>query len=349
MSDKRQARMEKFLANYAQDKNKYKRFADHILYKIKNAIAERQICVAYSSAREKATDSLRKKCQKQIKNEEGIWENKYNDFNSEMMDLAGVRVVTYLLEDIAEVEKVIRSLFDVVKEHSGNKLELLGADRIGYLSVHYIVRMKNGLDVGEREFQGMFCEIQVRTVLQDAWAQIFHDRQYKNESQRMFSDKLVRKTNLLSGALELLDGEINMVIKEYDQAGKGEQAASLKKILELPLNEENIISYINIRLSRKVSFYDYKTIEKLLKNFGIDEIRDLDYVLEAAHCEEQIENCERLLSADRIINYILVIKDSRKFFETSECKIICGETFDFLNEFIDIESLCKKYGIERME
>ncbi len=348
MQDEVKVRRERFIENYKKDRDKYKKYANNVLRMVKETLELRQIEIAYSSAREKTPESLEKKCRKQTLDKEGGSSDKYTDFRSEIMDLAGVRIVTYLLDDISQVSLIIRELFDVIDEHSGDKLDLLGADRIGYLSVHYIVRLKDDSAVaGMEEFKGLKCEIQVRTVLEDAWAQIFHDRQYKNEFQMTNSKKLLRKTNLLSGNLELLDYQINSLVKEYDLLNKVERSRSIRIILDKPITKENVLSYLNVKLGKKVIFYNYERMEELLKKFGVKNIRNLDMVLRDTHCEDKLESYQKLLTADKIISYILIINDSDKFFEiTGDSIITSSESCDFLKEFIDITKQCEKYNVK---
>lgn len=221
---------------------------------IKSLLSSRQIDIAYASSREKEPESLVKKCQKQITNKDGKLVDKYTDYRNEIMDLAGVRIVTYVLDDVKRVSQIIQELFQVIEEHSGDKLDLLGADRIGYLSVHYVIQLKDKpVFTGKEEFWGLKCEIQVRTVLEDAWAQIFHDRQYKNELHATGSDKLLRRTNLLSGNLELLDYQINRLVEEYDALNQMERYKSIRSMMEKPATKENILSYLRKRLG-KLSF-----------------------------------------------------------------------------------------------
>ena len=348
MQDEVKVRRERFIADYRNDTNKYKNYADYVLKMVQDALKVRQIEIAYASAREKTPESLEKKCKKQVKDNNGNFVNKYTDFRSEIMDLAGVRIVTYLLDDIDHVSKIIQELFEVLEEHSGNKLDLLGADRIGYLSVHYIVKLKDETIIaGTEEFKGIKCEIQVRTVLEDAWAQIFHDRQYKNELEMIDSDRLLRRTNLLSGNLELLDYQINGLVKEYDNLNQVERSRNLRNILEKPITKENVLSYFDVRLSKKTVFYNYERIESLLKEFGIKKIRDLESVLKDSHSEEKLETYQKLLTADKIISLILIINDSNKFFKkVGDSIIISKESCDFLEEFIDIKKQCNKYKVK---
>lgn len=348
MRDEVKVRREKFIDDYRKDRNKYKRYAECVLRMLKDALESQKIDITYASAREKDPESLKRKCQKQIKDRDGNLIDKYTDFRNEIMDLAGVRVVTYLLDDIGQVSEIIRELFEVLEEHSGDKLDLLGADRIGYLSVHYIVRLKDiSIVAGREEFRGIKCEIQVRTVLEDAWAQIFHDRQYKNEFHVADSEKLWRRTNLLSGNLELLDYQINDLVKEYDRLSQVIRCKNLRSIMGQPITKENVLSYFGDRLGKKVIFYNYGRIERLLKEFGVKNIRGLETLFKDAHCEQKLEAYPKFLTADKIISYILIINDGNKFFEKmGDFIIVSLESYRFLDEFVDIKKLCEKYKVK---
>lgn len=54
-------------------------------------------------------------------------------------------------------------------------------DKLGYQSIHYLVRYPNTrTSLSDfQQFSDLIAEIQVRTILQHAWAEIEHDIQYK--------------------------------------------------------------------------------------------------------------------------------------------------------------------------
>ena len=348
MQDQVNVRRETFIANYKANINKYKEFAEYILKTATDALDSRQIDIAYATARAKTPESLEKKCKKKLKNGAGVYVDKYTDFRSEIMDLSGVRIVAYVLDDVKQISYIIGELFEILEEHSGNKLDLLGADRIGYLSVHYIVKLKEkSIIVGKENYKGLKCEIQVRTVLEDAWAQIFHDRQYKSELQLTDSEKLMRRTNLLSGNLELLDYQINALVKEYYRLNHVECNKDLKDILGKPVTKQNILSYIIFRFGKKTVFYNYERINRLLKSFGVNVIMDLEAMLKDASCDEKLQAYPAFLTADKMISFLLIISDSNKFFEEEGGSVIVSkESFNFLSEFVDIKKICDKHNVK---
>lgn len=109
---------------------------------------------------------------------------KYRDSKSQITDLAGVRVVYYLPQDIPPIQRIIKNIFKIDYKNSMDKSNEVGMNTVG------------------QKFKSMKCEIQLRTVLQDAWSQVFHYHQYKNNAKNgKIPEKILRETNLISDAL----------------------------------------------------------------------------------------------------------------------------------------------------
>ena len=137
----------------------------------------------------------------------------------------------------------------------------LGENKVGYLSVHYVVSLPNEI-VNKPDYadlQNLKCEIQLRTVLQHAWAQIFHDRQYKFNNAVKLPDELKRTTNLIAGNLELSDRLISDVVFEYDTLLGNLDNTNLNKLLKMELNEETLSAYIKRKHIRQFALPVYST------------------------------------------------------------------------------------------
>jgi len=117
-------------------------------------------------------------------------------------DVLALRVICPFMGDLQKVEAEIGRCFRVVE------VERKGADRsfreFGYESTHILVeipvdlrRASKGLDLG-------VCEIQVRTILQDAWAEVEHELVYKSEFNP-FDEPMKRKLAALNANLSLSD------------------------------------------------------------------------------------------------------------------------------------------------
>src|SRR6266481_3869850 len=135
----------------------------------------------------------------------------------EVTDLAGIRVITFIEGDAAEAAKLLRASFVSHPEKSLDKSEELGDSQVGYRSIHLICELgKDRVALPEyKPFKGLLFEIQIRTVLQHAWAEIDHDRGYKFSG--VLPRDLRRRLNLLAGQLELADKEFSRLALDVDR------------------------------------------------------------------------------------------------------------------------------------
>lgn len=138
---------------------------------------------------------------------------KYADYD-DLHDMLGVRVITYLASDVDKVVEALRAEFTVDEDRSLDKLEQMDPDRFGYLSYHLVVRLnKHRKNLREwSSYKDIYFEIQVRSVLQHAWAEIEHDLGYKSKTG--IPAHLARRFARLAGLLETADSEFDAVSRE---------------------------------------------------------------------------------------------------------------------------------------
>lgn len=133
---------------------------------------------------------------------------------SDVTDICGLRVITYFEDDVEKVSKIIEKEFEIDSARSSDKAESLDPDRFGYLSVHYVVSNGEGRSrlTEYKRFDGIKAEIQVRSILQHAWAEIEHDLGYK--SRDGIPRTVRRRFSRLAGLLELADQEFRTIREE---------------------------------------------------------------------------------------------------------------------------------------
>ena len=124
-----------------------------------------------------------------------------------LTDMMGIRIICAFLEDLAVVEQQIKDNF-VVKEVE-RKGASLSFKEFGYESIHILVEIpKELLDAaactGFNLPQDCVCEIQIRTILQDAWAEVEHELVYKSEFSP-FDLPLKRKLASINASLSLAE------------------------------------------------------------------------------------------------------------------------------------------------
>ncbi len=115
----------------------------------------------------------------------------------EITDQVGLRVITYLREDVDAVATLLADEMRLLDDRDMG-LETAREGRWGYASRHLLVGVE-----GEQQP----ASIQVRTVLQHAWAEFEHDIRYKGSIPAEHAPDLDRRFTLAAGLLELADRE----------------------------------------------------------------------------------------------------------------------------------------------
>lgn len=189
-----------------------------------------------------------------------------------MTDLAGIRVITLTESDVEKVGEIIKELFNVHPKDSMNKSDSLGTHKVGYRSVHYVCDIgKNRASLREwKVFKGLCFEIQVRTALQHAWAEIEHDRGYKLGGQ--LPSKISRRFSLLSGLLESADLEFSRLTDEIEKHIK---EVEIDLIENKKLDPEITTAGIKALFSHLFSDINYEPTED---EFLVKTIDDLNFL-----------------------------------------------------------------------
>jgi len=117
-------------------------------------------------------------------------------------DIIGLRIICPFLQDIYAMEKVLKERFDIIEqEHKGSELSFR---EFGYDSVHLLVRAPQDIQKDPLPGTTPTCEIQIRTILQDAWAEVEHELVYKTR-MNVPNETIKRKLASLNANLTLSD------------------------------------------------------------------------------------------------------------------------------------------------
>jgi putative GTP pyrophosphokinase len=128
-------------------------------------------------------------------------------------DVLGLRLVCPFLEDLKHIEDLIRGKFEVLEEEKKGAVQSF--KEFGYDSTHFLVALPADLVEQLALSPPLPCEIQVRTILQDAWAEVEHELIYKSKFLP-FDQPLKRKMAALNANLTLSD-IIFQEIREYQR------------------------------------------------------------------------------------------------------------------------------------
>lgn len=250
-----------------------------------------------------------------VKDFESFWgkiirKNYHEEPFEKIDDICGIRIIYYYPTDCARIIKLIKDELSIVE--TINKNQELEYNQFGYRSNHFIIKPPNKVNIhpllkGLEEFR---AEIQIRTILMHAWAEIEHKLAYKSKDQ--VPDKLRRKFSQLSALFEIADERFEEIRAERIEfveklrihtLATGQFNKNLDLNLDtfqafldyyLPNNEKNIKksrAFLNSILP--MGF----TIKKLIENFQTAGhlIENLKKDLNISHHWSQIETIQAIL------------------------------------------------------
>lgn len=171
---------------------------------------------------------------------------------NKITDFIGVRIICFYEDEIPIVKKIIEREFEIKGETDKTK-EKEERDTFGYRGLHLDVRMK-GKRLALTEYSDLSefsVEIQIRTVIQDAWSRLDHKIVYK----RNVPQEISRSTERLAALFEIADSEF---IRLRDKTKEQEEKSA---------NQINKLENGNTREIKEFSQQkiDFITFDKFLK------------------------------------------------------------------------------------
>lgn len=227
-------------------------------------------------ARVKDWSSLKAKAYK--KRPDGGW--MYPDPWSDIHDVVGVRVTVFHSTEIPVAIGALQQSFRV--ERSVDKTaETRISGGFGYGSHHLILTVdENSTDIEElADYQGTSFEVQVRTVLQHAWAEFEHDVRYKRGID-VVDPRVDRAFTLAAGLIELADQQFDQIAAlQYTDGSPADDveltAETLPGVLAMLLGN---------RFPRSRS-ENYRFLMEILAADGVTTVAELDSLLDDVDIE----------------------------------------------------------------
>lgn len=247
-----------------------------------NTLRQRGVDFLSVSSRTKTLDACLEKTRTKL----------YRSPHSDMTDIVGIRVIVYFEHQIDSASSVVRDLFDIDDANSYDQTKRLGHDRIGYRSNHFVCTLgESRKQLSEyRDIFDIRFEIQVRTILQHAWAELAHDRSYKLSAG--LPSEIQREVNLYAGLLEIADKAFSRIANNIDVYV---DSLDNSDILEEEINKYTLLRFIDsfsedngIHL-RMLDDELPDTLILEMNDFGLKEIKDFISIL----TPELIEHCRQ--------------------------------------------------------
>jgi len=274
-------------------------------------------------------------------------DGKYNSL-SDITDISGLRIVTYFSEDVDKVASIIQGEFSVDEENSVDKRLKLDPDRFGYLSLHYVVTLSEERTkfAEYKRFKELKVEIQIRSILQHAWAEIEHDLGYKNKNA--VPNVVRRDFSRLASILELADEEFIRIRQNLENYNEDIQLKmgttnenilidkiTMQVILEKP---DNLIQIVDKEIGLIVGTNIVKEISEEGLNVHIERLKFLGFNT----LDEMLNSLEQ--HKNEIINFTKVwlsgnevdyVPQAISLFYLGYVVLAEKEDIEILNEYID--------------
>jgi len=284
------------LAQYDAQKQQYQDFTRRCEALLTELLTEEGYRVHSVTSRSKRRDRLEEKLNRDGK--------AYKDL-SEVTDCAGVRVITHFEDEVDKIGTLVEREFQIDRERSIDKRRLLDPDRFGYLSLHYICSLHGErLKLLEnRRYSGFKCEIQIRSILQHAWAEIEHDLGYKSNTTIIVPAPIRRRFSRLAGLLEMADQEFESIRNELaNYAARVEQEIRTEPS-QVEIDDVSLAAFVRTdELCRRLD----ETMAKLLGLNILPPVLNLQYL------------ADQLRYAG-----VLTIGDLREGLETDQGIVVC--------------------------
>lgn len=226
--------------SYLEEAKKYKDFGDNLKLSIEALLKQSRIEYHDVNFRVKEYESF---------TEKAVRKN-YESFK-EVEDICGVRIICFYTDDLKKIEDIILREFNIV--NSIKKEEGVQDDQFWYRSDHYVVSLKDAwiATPNYRQFGNFKAEIQVRTILMHAWAEIEWRLSYKKIGDAPKS--LRRPLAQLSALLTLADDRFNVLRKD-----KTEYTTNIRKKFGENLNISSQLDIDTLQVFFSKYLLDYR-------------------------------------------------------------------------------------------
>jgi ppGpp synthetase/RelA/SpoT-type nucleotidyltranferase len=177
--------------------------------------------------------------------------------NQELLDIAGVRICLYFPSDTSKVKKVITSnkifkiipqqsykylpfgrepplhetgyLYKPFREHSHTPANIESRpynERMGFYDAdHYWIEIQDEEILKQNPgWKDKKVEVQVRSVVMDAWAEVRHDLVYKNILSGYPGEDELRTLDSIKGSIATCEILLDTLRKQHDERVKADHA-----------------------------------------------------------------------------------------------------------------------------
>ena len=199
-------------------------------------------------------------------------------------DLIGVRVTTYHSTEIPRIIEALTEVFEV-RRSVDKTAQTRVSGSFGYGSHHLILRVPPARVAPVLQaYAGREFEVQIRTVLQHAWAEFEHDIRYKRRGNTgKLAPEVDRAFTLAAGLIELADQQFDLIAAQQSAT---DTTAPID--LDVKFTAETlpgIIALLHGNTIPQSRLEHYHWLEELLHAHGLTTVAQLTELMSPANLE----------------------------------------------------------------
>jgi len=229
----------------------------------------------------------RVKTEKSLAGKLAIKGQKYSSL-TDITDILGTRIIAFYSDDVDKTASFIEKTFNIDWENSVDKRKMHRLDSFGYMSLHYICSIPESLYHSDKypQINDIRFEVQMRSSLQNIWANMEHDTGYKSNIE--IPDEYKRMYSRLAGILELADEEFSRIKNSLaDYRRRIQTLVSSGRLEEVRLDIDTYKSYIATKpfeaINSRIASINHAEIQEMsflpffpiLKEYGMETLKDI--------------------------------------------------------------------------
>lgn len=265
---------------YQEFCTRYPNAAADFLGAIEDVLSDAGLTYDHVTARVKEWRSLRSKSRKRRPDGTLMYPHPWQDIH----DLIGVRVTTYHSTEIPRIIEALTEVFEV-RRSVDKTAQTRVSGSFGYGSHHLILRVPPARVAPVLQaYAGREFEVQIRTVLQHAWAEFEHDIRYKRRGNTgKLAPEVDRAFTLAAGLIELADQQFDLIAAQQSTT---DTTAPID--LDVKFTAETlpgIIALLHGNTIPQSRLEHYHWLEELLHAHGLTTVAQLTELMSPANLE----------------------------------------------------------------
>ena len=265
---------------YQEFCTRYPNAAADFLGAIEDVLSDAGLTYDHVTARVKEWRSLRSKSRKRRPDGTLMYPHPWQDIH----DLIGVRVTTYHSTEIPRIIEALTEVFEV-RRSVDKTAQTRVSGSFGYGSHHLILRVPLARATPVLQaYAGREFEVQIRTVLQHAWAEFEHDIRYKRRGNTgKLAPEVDRAFTLAAGLIELADQQFDLIAAQQSAT---DTTAPID--LDVKFTAETlpgIIALLHGNTIPQSRLEHYHWLEELLHAHGLTTVAQLTELMSPANLE----------------------------------------------------------------